>query len=72
KPEPEPGASDPDKKGWKANANKEQYKFVTGVPSQTLTGHTGYLTAATLPPDWARPPRPTPEPAKEVAPAANP
>ncbi|XP_067006844.2 tRNA (adenine(58)-N(1))-methyltransferase catalytic subunit TRMT61A [Anabrus simplex] len=29
-------------------------RYVTGMPPQSMPGHTGYLTAASLPPRWAR------------------
>ncbi|XP_069697825.1 tRNA (adenine(58)-N(1))-methyltransferase catalytic subunit TRMT61A isoform X2 [Periplaneta americana] len=60
-----PEASTSEKQGrgaWKSNSNREMSRFVTGMPPQTMTGHTGYLTAATLPPIWARVTRPSDPP----------
>ncbi|KAK7792652.1 hypothetical protein R5R35_005110 [Gryllus longicercus] len=41
---------------------REQCRFLTGVPPPSLPGHTGYLTAASLPPRWARTLRSPPQP----------
>jgi len=38
----------------KKSSDNKISRFVTGMPPPSLTGHTGYLTAATLPPVWAR------------------
>ncbi|PSN52092.1 hypothetical protein C0J52_03897 [Blattella germanica] len=47
------GSSETERAAWKSNKNKEHSRVLTGMPPQNLTGHTGYLTTATLPPIWA-------------------
>lgn len=41
--------------GTKNGDNKQQHSFVGVTNPQSMPGHTGYLTFATLPPLWARP-----------------
>uniref|UniRef100_T1HIC7 tRNA (adenine(58)-N(1))-methyltransferase n=1 Tax=Rhodnius prolixus TaxID=13249 RepID=T1HIC7_RHOPR len=43
---------------------ENKYNFVASVYANTMPGHTGYLTFATLPPSWTRQPSPcSPSPA---------
>jgi tRNA (adenine57-N1/adenine58-N1)-methyltransferase len=51
----------PENDGSKYKRAKKQALFVTGMPPLSMTGHTGYLTAATMPPIWARVNRPSEE-----------
>nr|CAD7593614.1 unnamed protein product [Timema genevievae] len=40
---------------------KEQRRFVTGLAPPSMPGHTGYITAASLPPRRSKQPPPTVE-----------
>jgi hypothetical protein len=51
----------PENEGGKPKRSKKHAEFVTGMAPMSMTGHTGYLTAATLPPIWARAIRPSEE-----------
>jgi hypothetical protein len=51
----------PEIEGAKSKRAKKHAEFVTGMAPMSMTGHTGYLTAATLPPIWARVSRPSEE-----------
>jgi hypothetical protein len=57
----------PENDGSKSKRAKRQALFVTGMPPLSMAGHTGYLTAATMPPIWARINRPSEEEAQSSA-----